>query len=198
MQDLNLPSNRSEALGVSADGSVVVGVYTDTRGMHRAFRWTAAEGMQDLGSLRSSGDYVDSAAYGVSAYGHVVVGTSLGYAVRWTAAGIENLNTSYAHLLYEARLEAAYAVSPDGRYIVGYGARGPRWNKQAYLLDTGCVVHNGDVDMNRCVDDADLLAVLFAVGSQGGRVDVNCDRFVDDADLLVVLLNFGSGCNTDR
>jgi len=60
-----------------------------------------------------------------------------------------------------------------------------------------CVVHNGDVDANGCIDDADLLAVLFAFGNTGsnlGRVDVNCDNVVDDADLLQVLFNFGSGC----
>jgi hypothetical protein len=44
------------------------------------------------------------------------------------------------------------------------------------------------------VDDADLLAVLFAFGGTGGAEDVNCDGSVDDADLLTVLFNFGSGC----
>lgn len=61
----------------------------------------------------------------------------------------------------------------------------------------GCVRHSGDVDSNGCVDDADLLAVLFAFGSTDaslGRVDVNCDQVADDADLLIVLFNFGSGC----
>jgi hypothetical protein len=60
-----------------------------------------------------------------------------------------------------------------------------------------CIAHNGDVTGNGCVDDADLLAVLFAFGNTGsnlGRVDVNCDGVVDDADLLQVLFNFGSGC----
>lgn len=53
----------------------------------------------------------------------------------------------------------------------------------------------GDVDSNGCVDDADLLSVLFAFGSdQGGCADVNGDGIVDDADLLTVLFNFGSGC----
>jgi hypothetical protein len=54
------------------------------------------------------------------------------------------------------------------------------------------------VNRNGCVDDADLLQVLFAFGQTGsnllGRVDVNCDGVVDDADLLIVLFNFGSGC----
>lgn len=53
----------------------------------------------------------------------------------------------------------------------------------------------GDVDENGCVDDADLLQVLFAFGATGpNNADVNCDAVVDDADLLVVLFNFGSGC----
>lgn len=54
---------------------------------------------------------------------------------------------------------------------------------------------NGDVDANGCVDDADLLAVLFAFGgTDAGCADVNSDGIVDDADLLTVLFNFGSGC----
>jgi len=54
----------------------------------------------------------------------------------------------------------------------------------------------GDVDGSGCVDDADLLAVLFAFGcSTGcGAEDVNGDGTVDDADLLIVLFNFGQGC----
>jgi hypothetical protein len=52
----------------------------------------------------------------------------------------------------------------------------------------------GDVDGNGCVDDADLLQVLFAFGGQGGAADVNGDGIVDDADLLIVLFNFGTGC----
>jgi hypothetical protein len=60
----------------------------------------------------------------------------------------------------------------------------------------GCQPHNGDVDGNGCVDDADLLAVLFAFGCSSGcgREDTDCSGVVDDADLLTVLFNFGSGC----
>jgi len=53
----------------------------------------------------------------------------------------------------------------------------------------------GDVDDNGCVDDADLLQVLFAFGATGQNdADVNGDQIVDDADLLIVLFNFGAGC----
>jgi hypothetical protein len=54
----------------------------------------------------------------------------------------------------------------------------------------------GDVNADGCVDDADLLRVLFEFGASGvGRLeDLNRDGVVDDADLLLVLFNFGSGC----
>ena len=52
----------------------------------------------------------------------------------------------------------------------------------------------GDVNGDGCVDDADLLIVLFNFGNAGGQGDVNNDNIVDDADLLVVLFNFGAGC----
>jgi hypothetical protein len=85
------------------------------------------------------------------------------------------------------------STTAGGRYIISL--------QGAYFVsDQGCQTcqpHNGDVDNNGCVDDADLLAVLFAFGQTGdnlGRVDVNCDQVVDDADLLQVLFNFGSGC----
>ena len=54
----------------------------------------------------------------------------------------------------------------------------------------------GDVDCNGCVDDADLLQVLFAFGNTGTNLpeDLNGDGTVDDADLLTVLFAFGSGC----
>jgi probable HAF family extracellular repeat protein len=80
MEDLGtLPGvNFSQARGVSADGSVVVGW------SNRAFRWTAAGGMEDLGTLAGG---FGSVASDVSADGSTVVGysTSSGgaRAVRW-------------------------------------------------------------------------------------------------------------------
>jgi len=52
----------------------------------------------------------------------------------------------------------------------------------------------GDVNRDRTVDDADLLAVLFAFGSSDPDADQNDDGVVDDADLLIVLFNFGNQC----
>lgn len=76
----------SEAYGVSADGSVVVGASTYGGNIGQAFRWTSATGMVALGVL--PGDW-SSTATAVSADGSVVVGYSqnLAYgaqAFRWT------------------------------------------------------------------------------------------------------------------
>jgi hypothetical protein len=87
-----------------------------------------------------------------------------------------------------------YAISPDGRYIVGWGYNAATGREEAFLLDTG-FPRRGDVDRNGCVDDADLLRLLFEFGGNGYRnEDLNWDGTVDDADLLEVLFNFGGGC----
>jgi len=129
----------SEARGVSADGSVVVGWAENAAGQQRAFRWTAAGGMQNLGTLGGN----ESWALGVSADGSVVVGWAFNAArqeraFRWTAAGgMEDLNITYAHLLTNGSMfGAAYAVSPDGRYIVGQGYNAATGCIEAFLLDT--------------------------------------------------------------
>lgn len=67
-------------------------------------------------------------------------------------------------------------------------------NAVRWAAQNSCAPSSGDVDGNGCVDDADLLEVLFAFGTTGGSADVNCDGIVDDADLLAVLFAFGSGC----
>ncbi len=74
-------------------------------------------------------------------------------------------------------------------------AGGPYSLTGGFWFVPACIATNGDVDGNGCVDDADLLTVLFNFGASGlNPADVNCDALVDDADLLIVLFNFGSGC----
>jgi hypothetical protein len=57
------------------------------------------------------------------------------------------------------------------------------------------LIRYGDTNGDGCVDDADLLLVLFNFGATGANpADVNGSGIVDDADLLDVLFNFGRGC----
>jgi len=128
----------SDAYGVSADGSVVVG-WAYSVGQYRAFRWTAAGGMQDLGTLGGWG----SAAYGVSADGSVVVGEAQnaaghGRAFRWTpVGGMQDLGT------LGGNRSVAWGVSADGSVVVG-GAqnaagqwRAFRWTEASGMQDLG-------------------------------------------------------------
>jgi probable HAF family extracellular repeat protein len=167
-----LGGSYGEAYGVSADGSVVVGWAHDGAGYERAFRWENGV-MQNLGTLPG---YTHSNARDVSADGSVVVGAAhdgagLHRAFRWTASGgMEDLNTTYASLLTDgSELYEARAISPNGRYIVGWGYNAATSRYEAFLLDTQgtppCTL-DGDVNGDGRVDDADLLRVLFNFGNQ--------------------------------
>lgn len=53
----------------------------------------------------------------------------------------------------------------------------------------------GDTNLDGCVNDVDLLNVLFNFGESGPSFyDLNYNGLVDDDDLLLVLFNFGNGC----
>jgi len=241
--------NRSEAYGISADGSIIVGGSSAADGNYHAFRWREASGMEGLPmtvtpprpsvatvaySVSADGadivgaygeppshvggfwwnQYVSGNSlfmssrtlYGVSGDGFAAVGRRIDRNSQWGfrailfegSQGIRaveyDLNEVYRGLLNGSHLMVASAVSPNGRYIVGTGYNRATGRIEAFLLDRGCPPR-GDVNRDRRVDDADLLAVLFVFGGRGYRnEDINWDGTVDDADLLAVLFNFGSEC----
>lgn len=82
------------------------------------------------------------------------------------------------------------------RLFVGGGTGEANGNILAVdnILITG--FSEGDVDLDGCVNNADLLQVLFDFGQQGAfrPADLNSDGSVNNADLLLVLFNFGQGC----
>jgi len=85
------------------------------------------------------------------------------------------------------------SLDPRGRFLT---LAGQLWTDAGDY--DGFVVHHqlasSDVDGNGCVDDEDLLAVLFNFGGSDFEPDLNGDGIVDDADLLTVLFSFGEGC----
>lgn len=200
-----ISGNDAGARNVSSDGNVLVGISSEFGIGYRAVRWTpGASGyvLQSLGSLQRGRDRDGfSDAWGVAIGGNIVVGMSTNStnprddrAFRWTPQqGIQDLNAVYSGLLGASVLEHAFAISPCGRYIVGRGFNAATNRPEAFLLDTGIT---GDTNADGCVDDSDLLAVLFDFGATGPNrpADVNRDNIVDDADLLIVLCNFGNGC----
>lgn len=84
-----------------------------------------------------------------------------------------------------------------GFYYFGGNPRASFHLKVTGAATFEAIVPNPDVNGDGCVDDADLLDVLFAFGNTGDpgiTGDTNCDGIVDDADLLDVLFAFGNGC----
>jgi len=135
-QDIDAVFNRnSDASGISADGSTIVGEAQDSQGHYRAFRWTASTGMVDLGTL--GGNNLLSNALATNQDGSVVVGTSLttsspdsNHAFIWIATrGIQDLQTVLNN--HRARipngwiLQVATDISEDGTVITGYGISPP-------------------------------------------------------------------------
>lgn len=119
---------------------------------------------------------------------------NVGDSVRWVWRSGYHTTTSYDGLwdaeISSARRTFTYTFADPGTY-------------EYYCIPhelvgmTGVVRVRlpGDVDFSGCIDDADLLSVLFSFGATGARTeDVNYDQVVDDADLLMVLFNFGNGC----
>lgn len=82
-----------------------------------------------------------------------------------------------------------FSIPPNRHWL---GVRIPNVNVSG-TVDLGTVtLPNGDANNDQVVDDADLLVVLFAFGSDDAAADLNMDGVVDDADLLIVLFNFGA------
>jgi hypothetical protein len=96
------------------------------------------------------------------------------------ASGSGTSWTPYAELLGNEPL-------PNGSTPNAYG-----FDTFNFTSGVGPDPSKGDVNLDGIVDDADLLAILFAFGSSNAAVDVNSDGIVDDADLLTVLFNFGT------
>ncbi|MCW5932819.1 MAG: hypothetical protein KIT45_00780 [Fimbriimonadia bacterium] len=88
-------------------------------------------------------------------------------------------NASGAHVYNPATNSSTQIYTGGGRYLALMRLSEPI---------------EGDVNGDGCVNDSDLLLVLFAFGNLGGPEDLDGNGFVDDSDLLIVLFNFGNGC----
>ncbi|MBX9845047.1 MAG: autotransporter domain-containing protein [Xanthobacteraceae bacterium] len=100
---------------ISADGSTVVGEYSDSSSFLFAFRWPGSGTASDLGFLGAPIN--GTIAWGVNADGTVVVGTSASQAFRWTqATGMVGLGSLDP---FGLNTSAAYGVSGDGTIVVG-------------------------------------------------------------------------------
>jgi probable HAF family extracellular repeat protein len=158
---------RSEATGVSNDGTVVVG-YSNSASGNEAFRWTGGV-MTGLGVLPGGG--TSSLASDVSANGTVVVGDANFQPFRWTSgSGMVGLGDLPGGSFFgEAR-----AVSADGAVVVGKGDSASGFEATIWTQANG---------LQR------LLDVLVANGVTGltGWTLIEANAVSDDGTLIVGL-----------
>ncbi len=129
---------------LSGDGRFMIGWMAPWCGKgqhHYAFRWSESKGYELLEPVYRGWRTV---AYDVSRDGSVIVGsidpgfmTYEDYATIWRIGrGMEDLNVLYREIVPSGwTLTFATGVSPDGRYIVGYGWN-PSYRTEAWLIDT--------------------------------------------------------------
>jgi probable HAF family extracellular repeat protein len=147
-----------------------------------------------IGSHYSGEVDINSYAFDVTRNGFIKVGLHDRFgATRWVGIQEEDLNTVFAPVRpCGSSLWWADSVSTDesGRFIVGWGHNIVTGQPRAFLIDSTRVLE-GDVNMDGCVNDVDLLAVIMSFGGSDPYADLNCDGVVDDADILIVISNFG-------
>ncbi len=112
------------ATAISHDGPVVVGV-TATNNGDRAFRWTQANGMENLGVVPPQGTFPTSIAYAINGNGNVIGGRSNSNAFLWTeTTGPVDLKAwliSQGADLSNWVLSDVTGLSYDGSVITGTG-----------------------------------------------------------------------------
>jgi probable HAF family extracellular repeat protein len=150
----------SQAFGVSADGSTIVG--SDSV---QAMRWTQAEGMVGLGKGQGA---LAARATGISADSSTIIGLNTynaqndaNRAFRWTAAeGMSDLGVLSGDQFSEAR-----AVSGDGSVVVGVSgikfvsARAFIWDKTNGMRDLQAVLVQGNPNLaNWTLTSADAIS----------------------------------------
>ena len=159
---LSCPS-RSDAYGISGDGTTVVGlswVGCNARG----FRWTAATGMQELqmlgqGNNRCSAISTDGSALGGFAQSAGLVDRTPAY---WQAS-------TSGTLIDPTKLSEVSGFNNDGRFSVGTGALPGQNYMRAFVRDqqTGAMTNVGSLHTNWNSDAQDL--------SEDGRTVVGYD-----------------------
>ncbi|MGB1238474.1 MAG: autotransporter domain-containing protein [Pseudomonadales bacterium] len=166
-------SSISAAIGVSADGSTVVGLAASTNGTNEAFRWTQGTGMVALGDL--SGGGFQSSASAVSRDGSVVAGTGLNASgqvgFRWTqATGMVSIGDLSGGLTQSFVND----ISGDGTVIVGSSSSTPgsqafRWTQATGMVGLGDLAGGTYISTANAVSDDGQVIVGDSNGANGNE-----------------------------
>jgi WD40 repeat protein len=170
------------SVAFSPDGSLIASGSRD----YTIKLWRVSDGAL-VATLRGHTDWVNSVAF--SPDGSLIASGSDDRTIRLWRVSDGALVKTYDQETGTRVLSIQF--SPNG-LLFGYG----RGDATVVVARNPFARREGDVNGDGCVDDSDLLEVLFAFGSQGSNLpaDVTGDGIVDDADVNVVLSNFGAGC----
>lgn len=146
LDDLPGGTFTSQAFGMSANGSVVVGTSTSASGSE-AFYWTNGGGIIGLGDL-PAGTF-ESSADGISGDGNVIIGSGRSAngreAFYWTSGtGLVGIGD----LAGGSFLSRAFGVNSDGSVIVGFGTSASgseafRWTSGTGMVGLGDLAGGG-------------------------------------------------------
>ncbi|HZK07905.1 MAG TPA: choice-of-anchor J domain-containing protein [Bacteroidales bacterium] len=143
-------SDYSSAWGMSADGSIVVGMQYYPNFQYKAFKWSAAGGYDMIGDLASGGNRPN----GVSNDGSVVYGwADLPSASRSPVIWADGQLIEVAPDDYGE----AMAASSTGEYVVGFaGDKGFIWSQQAGVELFPNTLNAGEISALAVLDDGTI------------------------------------------
>lgn len=179
----DLLNSRMTALNSSGDavGRFATGVYGES-----------FAGWYHTGQLvrLDSSAHPHSAALGINDSGATVgyIANPSSHAVLWQNGQVIDLNTLIPP---GAGWELTQAVDINNQgWIIGNGNL--NGSPRGFVL----IPIQPDINQDGCVDDADLLELLFQFGQNGAALsgDIDHNEVVDDSDLLLLLFHFGRGC----
>jgi uncharacterized membrane protein len=193
----------SGAIGVSADGSVVVG-WALSGGVPTPFRWTAQDGLVNLGhpGQGEAGEATAVSADGNTVIGHATVG--LAGAFIWTPeSGMRDLRSVLiergATGLDGVNLITAHSISPDGTIIVG-GAHDASGNPRAYIARLNAIGCYTNCDGSTAppvlnANDFQCFLNLFAIGDPRANCDGSTvSPTLNANDFQCFIVHFAAGC----
>jgi hypothetical protein len=210
----NLPSPISTGgllpTAASFDGSVVVGFgpgFSQSGGFaNRSFRWTAADGLVDVGSVpgrpEGSVHVTDCSSDGNTLVGYSITGgVDTWEAVVWTQdTGFRTLRSILAAegvtIPATISLRETYC-NGDGSIIAGWAYDRTNNKYRGYIVTLGGEVCGADHNGDGFVDFFDYLSFVSCFEGEcaaGTTADFNNDDFVDFFDYLEFVAAFEAGC----
>jgi hypothetical protein len=115
----------------------------------------------------------------------------------YNSTGTTLLASATANGVGASETIAGFVPPPaGGQFLVRiFSGTGSADDVQRYTLSFSTAgLPLGDLTGDGCVNDRDLLQLLFDFGTNRSRSDIDGNGVVDDADALTILFNFGLGC----